>query len=112
MVNQKNIIVSLILSIVTCGIYALYWIVKLTDDSITLNEEEGTQGLTVLFLTIITAGIYGIFWAYKMNKRLYAIENKKGMESNDYNVLYIIFYILGAVVTLALIQNRINKIID
>lgn len=111
MVNQKNIVVSLILSIVTCGIYGLYWIVKVTDDSIALSEEKGTQGITVLFLTIITIGIYGIFWAYAINKRLNKIEQKKEITSKNHGILYIIFYILGVVITLALIQSRINKII-
>ncbi|WP_121639832.1 DUF4234 domain-containing protein [Virgibacillus sp. Bac330] len=111
MVNQKNIIVSIILSIITLGIYSLFWIVKQTDDSITLVEEEGTQGLTVLFLTIITLGIYGIYWAYSMDKRLNKIELKKDMKRKNYGVLYIVFYVLGVIITLALIQTRMNDII-
>lgn len=111
MVNQKNIVVAVILSIVTCGIYGLYWIVKVTDDSIALSGEKGTQGVMVLFLTIITIGIYGIFWAYKINQRLNKIEQKKAMPSKNHGLLYIIFYILGVVITLALIQSRINTIV-
>jgi len=112
MVNQKNIVVSIIFSIITFGIYGLFWIVKQTDDSITLVEEKGTQGLTVLFFTIITVGIYGIYWALSMNKRLNKIEIKKGIESKNYGVLYIAFYLLGVIITLALIQSRINCIIN
>ena len=112
MVNQRNIIVSVILSIITCGIYGLYWIIKQTDDSIALVEEEGTQGLMVLFFTIITFGIYGIFWSYAMDKRLNKIERKRKIGSKNHSLLYIIFYILGVIITLALIQSRINNIIS
>lgn len=111
MVNQKNIVVSVILSIVTCGIYGLYWIVKVTDDSIALSGEKGMQGVMVLFLTIITFGVYGIFWAYDINKRLSKIELKKANTNKNLGFLYIIFYILGVVITLALIQSRINNIL-
>ena len=33
MIQQKNIALCIILSIVTCGIYGLIWFVKLTDET-------------------------------------------------------------------------------
>ena len=32
MPQQRNIAVAIILTIVTCGIYGIYWFVKLTDE--------------------------------------------------------------------------------
>ena len=36
MVTQRNIALCIILSIVTCGIYGLIWLVFLTDDTNTV----------------------------------------------------------------------------
>lgn len=38
MIKQRNIGICILLSIVTCGIYGLYWFVVLTDD---INQESG-----------------------------------------------------------------------
>ena len=37
---NRSIVVSILLSIVTCGIYGIYWFVKLNDE---LNEAAGKQ---------------------------------------------------------------------
>lgn len=112
MITKKNIVTSVLLSIITCGIYAIYWMYRATDDSITLSEQRGTQGGMVVFLSIITCGIYGIYWCYIMDKRLAEVEAKRRITSKKSTVIYMIFYVLGIIVTLALIQNRINNIIE
>ena len=71
MIKQRNIGICILLSIVTCGIYGLYWFVVLTDD---INQESGetdaTSGGMSLLLTIVTCNIYGWFWAYKMGEKV------------------------------------------
>ena len=44
MIKQRNIGICILLSIVTCGIYGLYWFVVLTDDICPLWErlQKGT----------------------------------------------------------------------
>ena len=102
----------MLLSIITCGIYALYWIYRATDDSITISELRGTQGGMVVMLSIITCGIYGLYWCYIMDKRLAEVETKRGLTSKNNTTIYMIFYVLGIVITLALIQNRMNRMIE
>ena len=96
MVKEKNLALCIILSIVTCGIYMYYWIVCLTDDTNEIaGEPEDTSGVIALVLTIVTCGIYGLYWAYK-----------RGVK---FGVLYLILYIFGGIIALALIQNEVNK---
>ena len=82
MIKQRNIGICILLSIVTCGIYGLYWFVVLTDD---INQESGetdaTSGGMSLLLTIVTCNIYGWFWAYKMGEKVDIIKNKNGVPS-------------------------------
>lgn len=58
-IEQRNIALCIILSIITCGIYGLYWIYKLTEDVNTLKgDPNATSGGIVILLGIITCGIY------------------------------------------------------
>lgn len=72
MIKNRNIALAVIFSILTCGIYGLYWLVKLNNDMCALTPDDSYQtgGGMVLLLTIITCGIYGWFWAYKMGCKM------------------------------------------
>lgn len=81
MIKQRNIALCIVFSIITFGIYALYWFVCLTNDA---NQESGqtdaTSGGVALLLTIVTCNIYGWFWAYKMGEKIDAIKTKNGQQ--------------------------------
>ena len=98
----------IILSIVTCGIYGIYWFITLTDDT---NEVSGTPtasgGMALLF-TIITSGIYGIYWFYKLGQK---IDTAVG-DSGNRSVLYLILGLFGlGIVSYALAQSELNKLV-
>lgn len=82
MIKQRNIALCIVFSIITFGIYALYWFVCLTNDA---NQESGqtdaTSGGVALLLTIVTCNIYGWFWAYKMGEKIDAIKTKNGQSA-------------------------------
>lgn len=40
MIQQRNIAVCIILSIVTCGIYGIYWFIVLSNDTNTVSNAE------------------------------------------------------------------------
>ena len=61
--KQRSVALGLVFSIITCGIYGLYWMVCLTEDTNTAAGETGTSGVMALIFTIITCGIYGLYWA-------------------------------------------------
>ena len=109
--DQRNIALAIILSIVTCGIYALYWFVVLTDDTNRIaGESEATSGVIALLLTLVTCGIYGFYWAYKQGEKLDRAMAARGMESGNSGVLYLILTFIGlGIVAYALMQNDLNK---
>lgn len=110
MVQQKNIAVSVILSLVTCGIYLYYWIYCLTDDTnIIAGEPEDTSGVMAIVLTIVTCGIYGFYWAYKRGEKIDKAHQNRGEAASNGGVLYLILYVFGGVIALALIQSEVNK---
>lgn len=113
MIKQRNIVLCIVLSIITCGIYGIYWYVCLTDDMNTAAEEQGTTGVMALLFTIITCGIYGFYWAYKMGEKVDALKLKNGEPSGNSGILYIILSVLGlSIVAWAIMQNELNKVAD
>ena len=111
MIKERNIVVSILLSIITCGIYGIYWFITLTDDAAKVNEDPDFTGVKALIFTLLTCGIYGIYWNYKIGKEMYEGNQKRGINSSDNSVLYLILSIFGlSIVTYCLVQNELNTI--
>lgn len=115
---QKRSIASLIiLSIVTCGIYSLYWIASVSNDiEATLGEKSDgacrSGGLVILF-SFLTCGIYTLYWFYKEGQRLEFICSDKGVRRGNEPWLYLVLDIFGlGIVSMALMQDDINRIAD
>ena len=112
MIERRNIAVCIVLTLVTCGIYGIYWIVCLTNDVNTVSGDvNGTSGGMVVLLTIVTCGIYGIYWAYKQGEKLDFTKNNRGIPSSNSGVLYLILQIFGfGIIAYALMPNELNKL--
>ena len=114
MVQQRNIVTCIILSIVTCGIYGIYWFIMLNDEVNTLNQDlNGTSGGMAFLFSIITCGIYSYYWLYKMGDKLDNIYLKAGKPQSSRGILYLILGLFGfSIVSYALMQDSINKIVS
>ncbi len=110
MVKQRNIALAIIFSLITCGIYGLYWFVCLTDDTNAVSDGEGTSGVMALLLALVTCGIYGLYWAYKRGEKLDQAKLNRGMPASNGGVLYLILYLFGGIIAYALIQHELNKL--
>ncbi len=109
-VQQRNIALCVILSLITCGIYGLYWFVCLTEDTNTVAGESGTSGVMALVFTIITCGIYGLYWAYKCGEKLDKAKTSRGIPASNGGILYLIVFLFGGIIAYALIQNELNNL--
>ena len=110
MIKRRNIALCIILSLVTCGIYGIYWFVCLTEDTKTAANVEGTSGIVAYLLSVITCNIYGLYWAYKQGEKIDMAKQKKGMPSSNSNVLYLLLCLFVPVVAWALMQNELNNL--
>lgn len=112
MIKQRNIAVCIILSIVTCGIYGLYWFYSMTKEvASTNNREYTTSGGTAILLTLVTCGIYSMYWSYKMGKALDDINISKGRNPENRSIVYLLLSIFGlGIVSWALIQSELNNL--
>lgn len=111
MIQQRNIAIAILLSIVTCGIYSIYWFIVLSDDVGRANGNPNISGGLAFVLNLVTCGIYGIYWSYKLGKEMYEANQKNGIAANDNSILYLILSLLGfQIVTWAIIQNELNTL--
>ena len=109
--EYRDIAIAIILSIVTCGIYGIFWIISLTNDANKVADRPtDTSGGMVILLTIITCGIYGIYWNYKMGQKIYEAGQRYNKSIIDNSVLYLVLSLFGlAIVNYALMQSDLNK---
>lgn len=114
--KQRNPALVIIFSIITCGIYELYWLVATTNEvQNKLKNPDGSVksgGLALLFM-IITCGIYTFYWWYKMGQRQGQLGKEYGVNSvSDNAAVYLIlcFFGIGAIINMILLQSNLNKI--
>ena len=110
MVRYRSIATCIILSIVTCGIYGLYWFITLTDDSNAVAGEVGTSGGMALVLSLVTCGIYYFYWCYKVGDKLDKARTFNNQPAGSLNIVFLLLGIFGlGIIVYALAQNEINK---
>ena len=108
----RSVPMLVVLSIVTCGIYYLYWIYKTTDEIKNFMEREDINPALELILVLVTCNIYSLYWYYKYGKIVYLeMTEKVGMDnSEDSTVLLVILGLLVNFVAGAIMQDKLNAI--
>lgn len=107
-VKEKNIVLSIIFSLITCGIYMYYWMFSINEDVNALaKDDNATGGGMVILFAILTCGIYTIYWMYKMGEKCDVIS---GEPNGNRKWIYLILSLCGlGIVNYCLIQDTINK---
>lgn len=105
-IRKRNIALAIIFSIITFGIYGIYWMIKINNEVNQLADEPGaTSGGLVFLFSLITFGIYSIYWLYRMGQRCDRIKRSSSTE-----ILYVLLGIFGlSIIAYALIQDTINQ---
>ena len=112
--SHINIALYLILTILTCGIFNLYWNYRQMEAcNLLLKRREFSFWIWLLF-TILTCGIYHIFYQYKMGAAIVEIQRLMNRELFDkLPLLSVIVTIIGfSIVVDCIHQNEINKIYE
>ena len=110
-VPTRDIAMCIILSIVTCGIYSLYWYYMLNEDTAAVSgEPKFVEGGVLILLTIVTCGIYGIYWCYKIGEMMDRARAARGEMTSNLSLLYLILSVFGlSIIAYCLMQSDINK---
>lgn len=114
-IRERNVVLYFILSLLTCGLFCLYWFCTLNDDTNRVsNHPEGPCGVVALLLSFVTCGIYGWFWAYAMGSRVdEARQARLGLPDGSSGALYLILALLGLPLLAFIIQqSELNRMAD
>ena len=83
-IEPRDLVIAVLLTFVTFGIYALYWQYKLTNEIHALSGKPKTaSGGMAVFYTIITLTIYGYYWLYKIGQELSELRVSHGLEPDS-----------------------------
>lgn len=106
-IRNKNLVVLSILTLLTCGLFAiLYWQPSMTDDINTLTGKRKINGIKCLLLNIFTFGIYHYIWHYNMGSRIEEVKR----DGKDRSFIFIISAIFGWWwINDLIIQHAINQ---
>ncbi len=110
--QKRSVATVVILSIITCGIYTVVVSYMIMNDM----EREGAKAKipawAILLLLLLTSSVGGALLGYAADDGLNQIREARGQSREDNMVLWLVLGIFFPMITLALIQNSINHMLD
>jgi hypothetical protein len=111
--EKRDVVLPIILTFVTCGIYGIYWHYKMMSEIAADLGRTDINPVLEIVLVFVTCGIYAFFLAYKYPKLVTEMQAKRGMQVNDISTVSLILAIFGLIiVSHALLQSELNKVWD
>lgn len=98
MVKHRSVFLVYLYSIITFGIYAIYWMVSTKDEINSLGAKIPTAWLLII-------PIANLFWIYKYCEG-FAQEVKK----DNTTLQWFILFILVGIIMPAIVQSELNKL--
>ncbi len=96
--TDRNIVMYILLSIITCGIYSYYFIYKMADDVNEMCKADGkkTSGLLMfILLSFVTCGFYAYYWYYTLGNRLAENAPRYGLSFTENGTSVLLWCIVG-----------------
>jgi len=101
MIKRRSLLKLILLSLITCGIYSIFfWWSYVNDinDVCVCDGKKSPNFIVVLLLTVLTCGIYYLFWLYRQGERLRDIAPEYGLTLKEGGGTVLMLNIAGSVV--------------
>lgn len=98
MVKHRNIFLVYLFSIITLGIYAIYWMVSTKNEINSLGAKIPTAWLIII-------PIANLYWIYKYSEGF-----SQQVKKDNNTLLWFIVSILVGIVMPAIVQSELNKL--
>lgn len=110
MLKNRSVATVIILSIVTCGIYSLYWTYVTMD---ALDKEGQASNMPVIAQFLLCFFYVGyLLFGMNANANINAIKQNRGIATTDNQVLWMVLGLVIPIVLVAMIQNEINQLAE
>ena len=113
-IRKRSLATCIILTLITCGIYGLYWYYCLIEEmKIVTGEQEEMSAAMTVFVTVITCGIYGWIWFYRAGEKVDRIRQARGENASSLGIIYALLAVMCLpIVDYCLIQDEFNKLAE
>ncbi len=115
--TRRDLVVVGLLTVFTCGIYALYWQYKTTEELKTVSRKDLNPGLELL-LSLVTCGIFSIYAHYRnaqiVTEQMKALRGAHEDKSMVILALDVASLVVGVtwVVAVVILQDELNKLAE
>ena len=105
-IKNRNVVTAIILTIVTCGIYGIYWAIMLAREAVSVKDAADDGILEIVLMLFLP--FLGFFLA---EKKFAEGCQAQGIEHKDNSVIYLILGLVGlGIVNFCMLQSDLNKI--
>lgn len=115
MMKKKKIGLYIFLSIITLGIYSIFFWYRWTEEVNTLcidDDDDSANYLLVCILSVFTCGIYTFVWNYKMAERIYQKSADYGVQLKHGGMFIMLWRLFFPLVSSIYKISYVNKLID
>ncbi len=109
--GYKSVAEGIIFTLVTCGIYNLFWNWHQMEACNELTGREQFSPSRVFLLSLVTCGVYFIYYQYTMGGVILEIQRKRSMPpSENLPILSLVLSIIGmSIIVDSIHQHELNK---
>lgn len=102
----RNPITCLLLSIITCGIYGIYWAIVIARDAVSVKDPSDSGTLEIILMLFLP-----FIGFYLCEQKLTEGCAAQGIPHKDNAILYLILGLVGlGIVNYFMMQSDLNKI--
>lgn len=109
--ERREPITVILLSLVTCGFYGIYWLYKVSEETQNYSGEQEMTPVVDLLLCIFVP-FYSLYWVYKQSQKITRMQAKAGLPPRDEAILHTVLMLVFGVITIFMFQDNLNKIWD
>ena len=106
--EEKSIGLCIVLSILTLGIYSLFWLYSFVKKIRLLDGDQ--KSFIGEYLCLILVPFYAIYWFYISSQKLYRGARAREVYLNDNKTLYLVLAIFIPIAAYAILQSDLNTI--
>lgn len=105
-IKQRNLVTCILLTLITCGIYGIYWVIMLAKEAVSVKDPADNALLEIVLMLLLP--FLGIFLTEKKFAEGCAARD---IPHTDNSILYLILGLLGlGIIGVCMLQNDLNKL--
>ncbi len=112
MLTKRSVASVIIFSLLTCGIYMIWWTYVTCDALQRQGQKTSIPPILTTLMMLFFSNVGGALLGVDADDNINAIKARYGMPTTDNKILWLILGIFIPIVTVALVQYEINQMID